>query len=246
MKKLIALMLCLIFMSACTHNGGKSSIVPQPHSSDDVITSPSDAVYSGEPSLTVTQSVAYLFPQLEGNELYVACELKNDSDCPCTVEFVIYNVEIGEKTVKVNAVPPAADYCAVFPGELFYSAAWTGEQVQENTEVKVVSVDVSIKKSDVTPIRIKADNLFTVRNYPSFVTLSGDLQSENNAQLNLMYAAFYDENDMLLGVWCFTEPTELVKGRAVHFTTHLEKLPIEDLEQKAKEIRLVGFGYNSN
>lgn len=253
-KRLLPLLLCIIFLSSCTKNNTAKSdnrpdmdvqLTPQPHSVTLSDTASSDNYY-GEPELTVTQTVAYIFATDSGKVLYTACEYKNNSHMPCIIDNVIYHISIGEKNVDVKADQPASEYCVISPGKAFYNAAWTDTDASADVDIKIESVEINVKPSEAKCIEITGDKLYIVRNYPSFASVSGELISTDDAKINLIYIGFYDAADKLIGVWCASEPSTLAAGNSSHFTMHMKDLPIDDLENTTQRMNVTGFGYNSD
>lgn len=254
MKKIqilfIAVFVILMAFSSCKtvkpsdNELNSDNIVPQPHSvqlSDETQTSNSD--FSGEPTLKVTDSVAYIFPNLEGNELYAACEFVNDSNCPCYVKSVEYTLNISGKDKTISAEQPANTNCAIYPGESFYNAAWTAYDCLESDTVSVTDVTVKCEKSNAINTEIKISELYMVQNYPSFATVSGMMeQNSSTVTLNEVYLGFYNSSNKLIGVWYFTDASELAPGQKKHFTTHLKSLQIEGLCNETAKITAKGFG----
>lgn len=247
-----ALIICVLLLCACgakvTDKDEKpgADITPQPHSvseSDSAVTS--ETSYSGEPSVEVTASVAYIFDALEGNELYAACEYKNNSNCPCIVTSVKYTVDISGSEVEVLAEQPAAKYCVLLPNETFYNAVWNEYEPKTGDTVSIKSVDITCEKcTDMQYTRLEVNDMFLVQNYPGFASVSGNVKSTGRSvSLNEIYTAFYDEGGRFLGVWYFTDASE-ISNESKHFTTHLRSLPIEGLSEKTAEIKAVGFGFN--
>ena len=254
-KLLIVVLTAIIALVGC--KGQKSDtdassevknkqITPQPHTTT-FSDSGESSDYSGEPKLEVTQSVAYLFSDMEGNQLYAACEYKNTSNCPCTVKSVNYTLNISGKDMEFSSEQPASRYCIIYPGKSFYHAVWKSYDCKKDDTVSVKSVSIDCEKSLDSCLPIEVDDIYMVQNYPKFATVSGRLHSaKENASLNEIAIGFYDGSDKLLGVWYFTDSSELAANKTKHFTTHLRSLPIEGLAEKAVTIKAFGFGFNAS
>lgn len=246
------LIICAALLCACSPRVAdkgedtNAHITPQPHSvSESGSAGVSETAYSGEPSVEVTASVAYLFSSLEGNELYAACEYKNNSNCPCVITSVRYVVDISGSEVEVTAEQPAAKYCVLLPNETFYNAVWNEYEPKAGDTVSVKNVEINCEKcTDTHCARLNITDMFLVQNYPGFASVSGNVKSTGRSvSLNEIYTAFYDKSGELLGVWYFTDASE-ISNEGKHFTTHLRSLPIEGLSEKTAEIKAVGFGFN--
>ena len=247
--RLLPILLCLlIILSACAvenNNSGKENdlITPQPHS-ETKDSEDKKSEYGDNPSLSAVQSVSYIFTDDGGKQLYMACELKNTSDSPCVIDSVTYTYEIASQENSYTVSQPGSSFCVVYPGEVTYNACWHSIDT-DSADVVIKSVNVDVQKSTHSIIKIEGSNTFIVKNYPEFATLSGDIKSSADATANLIYCGMYDSADRLIGVWCFSENTELVKNTPVHFTTHMRQLSIEDIAENASKIYVTGYGYNA-
>ena len=83
-------------------------------------------------------------------------------------------------------------------------------------------------------------------NYPGFSTLSGTVENKSgtDCNLNLIYAAFYDDSGSLMGVWHFSENATLKSGVAHSFVVDMTELTIDGLSSRASAIKASGFGFN--
>ncbi|MBQ9949757.1 MAG: hypothetical protein IJO93_03425 [Clostridia bacterium] len=253
-RAILVFMIVLILLSGCKaqKSSGDTStpvpqgdVTPQPHSGSETV-QVSDKAYSGAPEITVADSVAYLFCEQKGNELYAACEYKNTSNAPCTVTGITYVLDISGKEMTVKSVQPASKYCIILPGESFYHAMWKTYTCMETDTIQVKSVSVTCEKTKDEPFIISADDLYIVQNYPAFSSISGTLHgADENVALNQIGVGMYDKSGKLIGVWFFTEPAELAAGKDKHFITHLRSLPIEGLAENTVEMKATGFGFNT-
>lgn len=242
--------LICVLLCACGEDSGNtekniSEITPQPRpetNESDVV----ESVYGDTPSLTVTQTVAYIFDGLRNNEVYAACEYVNDSDCPARITSITYNLDISGQALSVTAEQPASMYCSIYPGETFYNAIWHDIDCTATDTISVVSVDIVCEKSLDERYLLTIKDTFLVQNYPDFSTVTGVITDcPETVELNTIYMGFYDDTSKLLGVWYFTDASELTPETEKHFTTHLRSLPIAGLVDKTSQIKACGFGFNT-
>ena len=246
---IIMLSALMLIASACgkkvnTNQETIDNLTPQPR--DDTKAAESSAEkYGNNPKLEVMQSVAYLFKEQTGNELYAACEYKNTSDCPCIVTGVSYELNISEKKVIIESGQTASRYCIINPDETFYHAVWKEYNCTESDTVKMISVSITCEKSLDNRLPLSISDLYLVENYPGFASLSGVVHgADKNVVLNEIGVGFYDSEDKLIGVWYFTDSTDFAANKETHFTTHMRSIPIEGLTEKTVSIKAMGFGYN--
>ena len=251
MKRIIPLLLCLLFLSSCVNNTApkdssqSAQLTPQPHTTAAADLSGSQDV-SGEASVEVTKTKAYIFESDMGNQLYLCCEYNNNSEVDCVIDEIIYHVTIDGESTEIKTEQPSGAYCVVrAQHSRYYNAVWTDTKKTKESELHVDFVEIKVSKTDAYGITIAGKDLFIVRNYPAFCTVSGELFSSDDASMNLVYIGFYDKDENLLGVWCASEPHDFVYGEYSHFTMHMKNLPIEELEEKTDSINVCGFGFNA-
>ncbi len=214
--------------------------------------------YKPDPTATptaqveVTQAVAYYFPDIEGfPTLYAAIEYKNTGTAPIVAASVKLKFNTGAFRVDGEFTPMQMPNDVVAPGQTSTLAYW---QVYDK-EKDVLKADSKIKVSaEITPQlydssmpdrRLFVSNLHLIQNYPKFATVSGSVRNpsqDNDYALSLIYTAFYDSNDALLGVWHFTRANAIPADNSRNFVMHLQSLPIPDLSANTSRIVARGIG----
>ncbi len=192
-------------------------------------------------AVAVTDSAVWHFPGM----LYGGVAYKNEGSEPMTLAGASFTFSYSGKTQTSDFTPVAAVQDIVLPGETGYCTLWlpyddalgVPEDLKVTAELTAAAAEQPPKPLAVTDTRL-------IQNYPGFSTLSGSLKNPgvNPCDLNMVYAAFYNEQNKLLGVWYFTRNAVLQPGENAAFVVHLQALPIEGLAEQTKEIRFRAFG----
>lgn len=197
--------------------------------------------YGNSASVSVTDTVCYTFGS---NVLYGAAEYKNTGDCPVIITGVVFGFAAGSETVTREFVPFLNEYDIVMPGESSYIVFF--ETMEDGApEVTSLTAELSCQKSEEVRISLGVDDLYVSQNYPTFATLSGTITNNTaDCSLNMIYAAFYDEQDSLIGVWYFSDSSYLTMGSTRSFVVNMNELKIDNLSEKAVSMKAMGFGFN--
>lgn len=192
-------------------------------------------------AVAVTDSAAWYFP----GTLYGGVAYKNEGSAPVTLASATFTFSYSGKTQTSDFSPVAAEQDIVLPGETGYCTLWLPYDdalgVPENLTVKA---ELTAQAAAQSPQPLAVGDAKLIQNYPGFATLSGSLKNPGAkpCNLNMVYAAFYGEDNKLLGVWYFTRNALLQPGEDAAFVVHLQALPIEGLAEQTKEIRFRAFG----
>ena len=192
-------------------------------------------------AVAVTDSAAWYFP----GTLYGGVAYKNEGSEPMTLAGASFTFSYSGKTQTSDFTPVAAEQDIVLPGETGYCTLWLpyDDALGMPEELKVTA-ELTAQAAAQSPQPLAVADARLIQNYPGFSTLSGSLKNPgaNPCDLNMVYAAFYNEQDKLLGVWYFTRNAVLQPGEDAAFVVHLQALPIEGLAEQTKEIRFRAFG----
>ncbi len=192
-------------------------------------------------AVAVTDSAAWYFPGM----LYGGVAYKNEGSEPVTLTGASFIFSYSGKTQTSDFTPIAAERDIVLPGETGYCTLWLPYDdalgVPENLSVQA---ELTAATATQSPQPLAVADARLIQNYPGFATLSGSLKNPGAkaCDINMVYAAFYDEQDRLLGVWYFTRNALLQPGEDAAFVVHMQALPIEGLAEHTKEIRFRAFG----
>ncbi len=196
----------------------------------------------GSPKAEIKDTVAYTFKGAEGPVLYGALAYENIGSAPLTLTKATFNFALEGKTEEVEFTPIFADQTVILPGETGYAALWYPlADIEPGADVRL-SASLQWQAAAEARIPIEVQNLRLAHNYPGFTTMAGVLTAAADCPCNLIYTAFYDENESLLGVWYFTENAHLVSAEPKAFTSHLKDFPLADLAERTAQIRTFGVG----
>ncbi|MEA4971012.1 MAG: hypothetical protein VB051_10880 [Candidatus Pelethousia sp.] len=199
------------------------------------------AASKGSPKAEVKDTVAYAFKGAEGPVLYGALAYENTGSAPLTLTKATFAFALEGATEEVEFTPIFADQTVILPGETGYAALWYPlADIEPGADVRL-SASLQWQAAEAR-IPIEVQNLRLAHNYPGFTTMAGVLIAEADCSCNLIYTAFYDANENLLGVWYFTENAHLVSAEPKAFTSHLKEFPLADLAERTAQIRAFGVG----
>ncbi len=199
------------------------------------------AAGKGSPKAEVKDTVAYAFKGAEGPVLYGALAYENTGSAPLTLTKVTFAFALDGATEEVEFTPIFADQTVILPGETGYAALWYSlADIEPGADVRL-SASLQWQAAEAR-IPIEVQSLRLAHNYPGFTTMAGVLTAEADCSCNLIYTAFYDENENLLGVWYFTENAHLASAEPKAFTSHLKEFPLADLAERTAQIRALGVG----
>jgi len=215
-----------------------------------------------EPEASVAQTAAYYFPG--ENTLYGVASYTNTSQVPIrlTEATFVFDCETVENIgTSQTFTPIAAEQDVLMPGETGYCTLWMpgsdisslssyleNERSGEDEIALAFTLNATLKSemADTVSIPLTISSPMLVQNYPTFATFSGLIENASvyDCSLNIIYAAFYDADDKLLGAWHFTRNTTLAPGDSKNFVVHLQALPIPDLAEQTARIEAHAFGMN--
>ncbi len=196
---------------------------------------------TGAAAVTIVDSIALHFP----GTLYGGVAYKNEGSAPVTLTAASFTFSYSGKTQTSDFTPIAAEQDIVLPGETGYCTLWLPyDDALGAPEDMKVTAELTAAAAEQSPQALTVEDARLIQNYPGFATLSGSIKNPGNkaCDLNMVYAAFYDEQNALLGVWYFTRNAVLQPGEDAAFVVHLQALPIEGLAEQTKEIRFRAFG----
>lgn len=261
-KRIAIGLLALIFgvcFFACTPVGGEPGSSPTDMQIEQLLTNaPTDDIelvpltgtpsasitpdiIMGTPSLEVMDGVAYLFNN--DSTLYAGIEFMNTGDCSIVITNAKLTFTCGTSETLVEFVPMLAESDVIMSGYTSYITYW-GEAPENFTGDVAVKAELEFETTELIRKDLSPSDLKVYDNYPGFATLSGVLinYGDETCILNMIYVAFYDESDDLLGVWHFTENAALNVGDMKSFVSDMKELPISNLSSRTSSIRSVGFG----
>ncbi len=192
-------------------------------------------------SVSVADSTAWYFP----GTLYGGIAYKNEGSEPVVLTGASFTFSYSGKTQTSDFTPVAAEQDIVLPGETGYCTLWLPyDDALGVPEDLKVTAELTAATAARSPQPLAVADARLIQNYPGFATLSGSLKNPGAkaCDLNMVYAAFYNEQNKLLGVWYFTRNAVLQPGEDAAFVVHLQALPIEGLAEQTKEIRFRAFG----
>ena len=196
----------------------------------------------GSPKAQVTDTVAYAFDGTQGPVLYGAAAYENTGSAPLTLTKVDFSFALAGKTEEVEFTPIFADETVILPGETGYAVLFYAlPSVEPGADVRLTA-SLQWQEATQNHIPIEVENLHLAHNYPGFTTMAGMLTATADCPCNLIYTAFYDENDQLLGAWYFTENAQLIADEPKAFTSHLKDFPLADLAERTAHIHAFGVG----
>lgn len=198
---------------------------------------------SGKAQAKVRDTVAYVLSCAEGPALYGAVAYENTGDTPLTLTQADFAFTLADHVEEVTFTPVFAKETVVLPGETAYAALWytmadlvPGAQVELDASLSWEAAQAESR------ILIQVENIHLAHNYPAFVSMAGTITAAQDCPCNIIYTAFYGQNDQLLGVWYFTDNAQLMGGEPKAFTTHMEELPLTDLADAAVRVETFGVG----
>lgn len=191
-------------------------------------------------AIAVVDSVACHF----SNTLYGGIAYKNEGSMPVRLTAASFTFSYSGRTQTSDFTPIAAEQDIVLPGETGYCTLWLPyDDALGIPEDLTVTAELTAAAAEGSPQLLTVNDARLIQNYPGFATLSGSLKNPGPqpCELNMVYAAFYDEQEKLLGVWYFTKNALLQPGEDAAFVVHLQALPIEGLAEQTKQIRFRAF-----
>lgn len=255
MKRLIQIFLCccLVLSAGCSKEPETIVIgitaTGQPEAASSAASTEGEAAASAQPAVSgkaqakVRDTVAYVLSCAEGPALYGAVAYENTGDTPLTLTQADFAFTLADHVEEVTFTPVFAKETVVLPGETAYAALWytmadlvPGAQVELDASLSWEAAQAESR------IPIQVENIHLAHNYPAFVSMAGTITAAQDCPCNIIYTAFYGQNDQLLGVWYFTDNAQLMGGEPKAFTTHMEELPLTDLADAAARVEAFGVG----
>lgn len=200
----------------------------------------------------VGQSVAYYFPDINSTpNFYAAFEINNIGQTPIYLKEADIAFKYNNVSVSQSFTPVQSEDDVLSPKQTHAYAIWfPTDKISALQETTPVDVTIEITTSVSDPSRpsrsISVNNLHLIQNYPSFPTLSGSLNNpidQRNFSMFMLYTAFYDSDDQLLGVWNSTEPLNITSDSRRNFVNYIRMLPIPDLADNTVRIEGRGVGF---
>lgn len=197
----------------------------------------------GQPgSVQVLQSVAFVFPR--ERMLYGGVAYQNTGDAPISLKEASFTFSFSGGSQKSTFTPVAAEFDVVLPGETAYCTLWLPYEKEGDLPGEAsVAAELRAETTDRPAQALQVESEFLVQNYPRFATLSGRLSNPTAQEVDLamVYAAFYDAGDTLLGIWYFPRNALLQPGEGVAFVSHLQSLPIPGIAEQTASMRFRAF-----
>lgn len=256
MKRFFKIFLCgcLLLLAGCakepetvvigiTVTGQADAASPAVLAEGDPAASPAPSDAGSKTQAKVQDTVAYVLSCAEGPTLYGAVAYENTGDTPLTLTQADFAFTLADHVEEVTFTPVFAKETVVLPGETAYAALWytmadlvPGAQVELDASLSWEAAQAESR------IPIQVENIHLAHNYPAFVSMAGTITAAQDCPCNIIYTAFYGQNDQLLGVWYFTDNAQLMGGEPKAFTTHMEELPLTDLADAAVRVETFGVG----
>lgn len=255
MKRFIKIFLCccLLLLAGCAKEPETVVIgitaTGLPEATSAAVSTQEDPASTAQPAAggktqaQVRDTVAYVLSCAEGPALYGAVAYENTGDTPLTITQADFVFTLSDHVEEVAFTPVFAKETVVLPGETGYAALWY--TMADLTPGAQVELDASLSWEAAQAegcIPIAVDNVHLAHNYPAFVSMAGTITAAQDCPCNIIYTAFYDQSDQLLGVWYFTDNAQLMGGEPKAFTTHMEELPLTDLADAAARVEAFGVG----
>ena len=255
MKRLIQIFLCccLVLSAGCSKEPETIVIgitaTGQPEAASSAASTEGEAAASAQPAASgkaqakVRDTVAYVLSCAEGPALYGAVAYENTGDTPLTLTQADFAFTLADHVEEVTFTPVFAKETVVLPGETAYAALWY--TMADLVPGAQVALDASLSWEAAqaeSRIPIQVENIHLAHNYPAFVSMAGTITAAQDCPCNIIYTAFYDQDDRLLGVWYFTDNAQLMGGEPKAFTTHMTDLPLTDLADTAARVEAFGVG----
>ncbi len=250
MRKAVAIMLILVLALACGCKSEPQQVVDVLGSeSTQADATSSDSAAQGSvtgATVSVVDTVAYVFDCAEGVTLYGAVEYQNTGDVPVRITQASFSFTAGGQFIPQQFTPILSEYDIVQPGQSSYIAMWFKDDTLSAGASCELEAGLTCEASSVERNDIAVTDLFLADNYPGFTTLSGSIRSTSSetCSLNMIYVGFYGSDGGLLGVWHFTRNAQLEPGDEKAFVVNMTELPISGLAELASEARGTGFGFN--
>ncbi len=254
LKRVVALLLiiCLaLSLISCASNQPSSLMAeqtdenPTETGSDTPPEATANSEYGSNAAVSVLSSVAYLFD--DANVLYGAVEYRNGGNCPVVLSSARFVFTSGSYSVSHEFTPMLCQYDVLYPGDTSYVTYWGApdEDARFKSDMELTA-SLECEKAAIDRIDLEVEGLLVADNYPGFSTLSGTVENKSgtDCNLNLIYAAFYDDSGSLMGVWHFSENATLKSGVAHSFVVDMTELTIDGLSSRASAIKASGFGFN--
>lgn len=238
----VVMLISALFAAACSNNEtANAELTPAPRYDEDAYSENPES-FGDSADAEVLGRVAYI---LSDNVLYGALEYKNTGDCPITVSAAEFVFSVDGDELRETAAQPSYEYCVVYPGETGYLAAWIelgSEAAYENAEL--TGAELTYEKAAPERRSMAVTDCMIAQNYPGFATVTGTVEysGTDECPLNIVYLGFYNSDDELLGVWCFTDDTAILPDQPAKFSTHMRNLTIEGLAQNTARIEAAAFG----
>ena len=252
MKRALALACTLCLCMALIGCGGKDkaaapSISPALTPGE----STPDALPSADaaPAAKVGQVVAYYFPSIGGvSSIYGAAEIINTGRAPFSVSSATFDFSIGGKSVSKTTQPIFSDLDVIEPGQTAHICIWSSYDPKDaavDSVTATATVEIAAAQAGYAGLSLR--NLRVIQNYPGFATLSGLIVNDSpelTFGYTVNYAAFYDQQDTLLGVWYYTKDASIGAHSQRDFVAQMKSLPLPGLAEKCARItgRSIGVG----
>lgn len=213
------------------------------------------AVSSDRAAVRILDTVAYALDAATPGEtaagaaqaiLYGAVVFENSGSTPLRLTNAAFSFRADAGEWSQSFCPTLAEYDVLLPGERGYAAGWfEGSGFAAGTPVTLTA---ALDCAACAPARIAlvAEDIFLADNYPGFTTVTGSLANPGpeDCALNMIYLAFYDAEDTLLGVWYFPRNAQLESTESIRFTSHMRALPIDGLAARTARTDCHAFGFH--
>ncbi len=200
----------------------------------------------------VGQTTAYYFPDMNGSpNFYAAFEIQNIGKTPIYLKEATISFHYNDATTAQPFTPVQSEDDVLLPGKTQAYAIWYPTTKIEGVNQTIpinASIEITTAVANTSQVvrTLPTSNLHLIQNYPSFPTLTGAISNpadQRDFSMYMLYAAFYDKDDKLIGVWNSTEPINMLSGTRRNFVNYIHMLPIPDLANNTVRIegRSIGF-----
>lgn len=189
--------------------------------------------------VTILDTVAYPFSGM----LYGGVAYKNTGSTPIVLQEATFTFTFSGGTQSNTFAPVAWENDVVLPGETAYCTLWLPYEGASAASPVTLTATLQVRNADRQQRPLQVGSAHIIQNYPRFATLSGRLSNatEEASDLCMVYAAFYDESERLLGIWFFPYNAVLQPGNGTAFVVQLESLPVPNLAESTKTLRFRAF-----
>lgn len=199
------------------------------------------------PEMALGESVFAHFDGENDSTLYAATEIKNNGQSPFIIEQGTVKFMLSDGTeIPCDYTPPGKTSDIIAPGETGYAALWYvyNKPLGEELTVQSVAFELTPQVSDNTSIPLSVEDTEIVSNLSGYTEVSGRVRNASgyDCYANVIYLAFYDTQQKLLGVYEFCVDGSFKNRQVKSFDMDMKFMPIPTIAVDAIEIRSRGVG----